>query len=181
MPKKEQIKLTDKQKAFCKFYIYDWNATQAAIKAGYSEKSAKEIASETLTKLNVQAYIKELQSRGEKLVNLSKQKVADEYKKIAFCSIAHLHDTWITRKEFEELTQDEKSCISEITTSVRKVKDEETIIDIEYVKIKLHDKVKALENLSKMYGYNDPERLDLSTKGESLNQITEIRIVKTTK
>lgn len=53
-------KLTDKQEAFCREYIVDYNATQAAIRAGYSEKTAKEIASENLTKPNVQERLQEL-------------------------------------------------------------------------------------------------------------------------
>jgi len=45
--------------------------------------------------------------------------VMEEHKKLAFSSIANLHNTWITRKEFEELTEDQKACISEITTQVK--------------------------------------------------------------
>lgn len=52
--------LTDKQKLFCQEYLIDLNGAQAAIRAGYSEKTAKEIASENLTKPNVSAYLQEL-------------------------------------------------------------------------------------------------------------------------
>lgn len=51
--------LTPKQKAFADYYIECGNATEAAIKAGYSEKSAKEIGCENLTKPNISAYIAE--------------------------------------------------------------------------------------------------------------------------
>jgi len=152
--------MTDKQKAFCKYYIYDWHVTNAAIKAGYSEKTAYSIGSENLKKPEIQAYIKDLQSEGEKLVNLSKQKVADEYIKIAFSSIANLHNTWITRKEFEHLTEEQKACIAEISTQVRRMTINENLYDVEYVKIKLYDKIKALENLSKLYGYNEAEKFE---------------------
>jgi phage terminase small subunit len=40
--------LTDKQAAFCREYLIDLNGTQAAIRAGYSEKTAKDIAAENL-------------------------------------------------------------------------------------------------------------------------------------
>lgn len=50
-------KMTAKQKRFCDEYLIDLNATQAAIKAGYSEKNARNIASENLTKPNIKAYI----------------------------------------------------------------------------------------------------------------------------
>ncbi|MGX9134036.1 terminase small subunit [Rummeliibacillus sp. JY-2-4R] len=59
-------KLTPKQQAFADYYIELGNATEAAIKAGYSKKTAKEIGSENLTKPNIKTYIdsrmEELQS-----------------------------------------------------------------------------------------------------------------------
>jgi phage terminase small subunit len=53
-------KLTERQERFCKEYIIDLNGTQAAIRAGYSEKTAKEISSENLTKPNIINRIAEL-------------------------------------------------------------------------------------------------------------------------
>ena len=53
-------KLTPKQKAFCDEYLIDLNATQAAIRAGYSEKTANRIGNENLSKLDIQNSIKEL-------------------------------------------------------------------------------------------------------------------------
>lgn len=47
-------KLTAKQERFCREYIIDLNATRAAIRAGYSEKTANRIASENLSKLDIQ-------------------------------------------------------------------------------------------------------------------------------
>lgn len=52
-------KMTPKQKRFCDEYLIDLNATQAAIRAGYSKKTAKSIANENLTKPYIQEYIKE--------------------------------------------------------------------------------------------------------------------------
>lgn len=53
--------LTDKQKRFCEEYLVDMNGTQAAIRAGYSEKTANVIASENLTKPYINEYIKKMQ------------------------------------------------------------------------------------------------------------------------
>lgn len=61
-------KLTDKQERFCQEYLIDLNATQSAIRAGYSEKTARQVASENLSKPNVQEKIAELKlTRSEKL------------------------------------------------------------------------------------------------------------------
>lgn len=52
--------LTNKEKMFCKEYIVDFNATVASIKAGYSEKSARQLSYRMLTKDYIQQYIQEL-------------------------------------------------------------------------------------------------------------------------
>jgi len=52
--------MTDKQKRFCEEYIIDCNATQAAIRAGYSEATANEAGSRLLANVNIRAYIDEL-------------------------------------------------------------------------------------------------------------------------
>ncbi len=59
-------KLTDKQEMFCKEYIIDLNATQAAIRAGYSEKTANEQGCQNLAKLSIQERIAELKEDREK-------------------------------------------------------------------------------------------------------------------
>ncbi|MCI9092716.1 MAG: terminase small subunit [Coprobacillus sp.] len=51
--------MTAKQKRFCDEYLIDLNATQAAIRAGYSKKSAKQVANENLTKPYLKMYIEE--------------------------------------------------------------------------------------------------------------------------
>lgn len=58
-------KLTAKQRRFCDEYLIDLNATQAAIRAGYSEKNARNIASENLAKPNIKAYIDERMTEKE--------------------------------------------------------------------------------------------------------------------
>ena len=58
--------MTAKQKRFCDEYLIDLNATQAAIRAGYSEKNARNIASENLAKPNIREYIDERMAEKEK-------------------------------------------------------------------------------------------------------------------
>lgn len=55
-------KLTDKQELFAREYLKDLNATQAAIRAGYSEKTANEQASRLLANVNVQTFVSELKA-----------------------------------------------------------------------------------------------------------------------
>lgn len=56
-------KLNAKQVRFCEEYLVDLNATQAAVRAGYSEKTAKEIGCENLTKPNIAEYVAELKQK----------------------------------------------------------------------------------------------------------------------
>ncbi len=59
--------LNEKQKQFCNEYIIDFNGTQAAIRAGYSKKTANEQAAQLLAKLSIQSYVKELiENRNER-------------------------------------------------------------------------------------------------------------------
>lgn len=58
--------MTKKQQRFCDEYLISLNATQAAIKAGYSKKNANNIASENLAKPNIKAYIEQRMAEKEK-------------------------------------------------------------------------------------------------------------------
>lgn len=170
------IEIKQEHKIFAQEYIYDWNASRAYKVAYPSEKSDETIraaASRLLTNVNVHAYIEEIQKDLEKQAKISRLMVIREHQKLAFSSIAHLHNTWIERKEFGQLTEDQKSCISEIDTKILKknigTNDEPEIVDVEHVKIKLYDKQKALDAISKMLGYNQADKVDVTTGGEKVN------------
>lgn len=68
-------KLTDKQERFCQEYMIDSNATQAAIRAGYSAKTAQEQGSQHLSKLIIQTRIKELQDKLSSKLQITAEKV----------------------------------------------------------------------------------------------------------
>ena len=181
----DNIELTAKQAKFCYEYCIDFNATQAAIRAGYSESTARSIASNLLTKVNIQDKIKQLQDNLAETAGISKLKIINEHIKMAFSSIAHLHNTWIERKEFESLTEEQKACIAEIDTKTqRRIEwewDDEAgakkpvPYEVEYIKIKLYDKQKALDSISKMLGYDVAGKLDITSGGAS---ITGIKLMK---
>lgn len=83
--------MTEKQKRFCDFYIETGNATQAAIKAGYSEKTAKQIGQENLTKPDLRAYI------DERLAELKNERTADAQEVLEYL-------TAVMRGEYKEAT-----------------------------------------------------------------------------
>lgn len=67
----EKVKLKDRQEQFCREYIIDYNATQAAVRAGYSERTAKSIGSENLTKPAILARVRELQKEQAERLSIS--------------------------------------------------------------------------------------------------------------
>ncbi|HBL1432157.1 terminase small subunit [Enterococcus faecalis] len=85
------MRMTEKQKRFCDFYIETGNATQAAIKAGYSEKTARKTGSENLTKPDIKQYI------DERLAELKNERTADAQEVLEYL-------TAVMRGEYKEAT-----------------------------------------------------------------------------
>ena len=77
------MKLTAKQEAFIKEYLVDLNATQAAIRAGYSEKTAKDIGSQNLAKLYIQEEIQKAMNERSNKLEITSEYVLSSLKTIA--------------------------------------------------------------------------------------------------
>jgi phage terminase small subunit len=167
----DDLGLTEKNKIFAREYIFDWNGTRAYM-AAYPDcktsEAAKVSACRLLTNDNLQQYIKDIQMNLEELAGISRLKVISEHMKLAFSSIAHLHNTWIDRKDFELLTKEQKDCIAEIDTKIKTEyeydpdSDKKQSIRVESIRIKLYDKQKALDSISKMLGFDAANKLDVS-------------------
>lgn len=164
--------LSAKEFDFCLYYVENLNGADAARRAGYSEKSAYVIASQNLTKLKIKAFVQFLRGNLEEATGITIIRQLKEYAKTAYSSIADLHESWVTRKEFNSLTPDQKACIKEIDSRVTK-KPAKPIFDkegnqtnfgemeyIAHVKIKLRSKSKAQERIDKLMGYEAPIKLD---------------------
>ena len=157
--------LNERHRRFCEEYIYDWNASRAYRVAYPNVKSitAGTNGNQLLKNTIIKAYVEEVQKDIAKYVGISRARIAREYMKLAFNTIADLHNNWITRKEFSDLTADQKACISEIQTKVTKrnvgTNDEPIILDVEEIKIKLYDKKGALDSLTRFFGYAEPEKI----------------------
>lgn len=81
------VKLTEKQKRFVDEYLIDLNATKAAIRAGYSKKTANRIGTENLSKLVVREHISTRMKDREKRTEITQDMVLQELAKIAFDDI----------------------------------------------------------------------------------------------
>ncbi len=75
--------MTEKQKAFCKEYLIDYNATQAAIRVGYSAKTACEQGARLLANVKVQKYIQQMTQQLENKKIMDIQEVQERLSEIA--------------------------------------------------------------------------------------------------
>lgn len=152
--------LTPKQARFIAEYLIDLNATQAAIRAGYSEDSATEIGYENLTKPHIAAEIRKRQEDTAAALSITRESVLRELKRIGFADIrkvARFEGGELHVADSDDLTEDEAAAISELSMSESESTTDTGSSSSRTRKVKLHDKVKALENLSKHLGLLDPD------------------------
>ena len=87
----KMVKLTDKQKRFVSEYLVDLNATQAAIRAGYSVRTAKQIATENLSKPAISASIQAEMDKRSRRTEITADRVLKELAKIGFGNVKNLY------------------------------------------------------------------------------------------
>lgn len=140
-------KLTAKQKAFVSEYLVDLNATAAAIRAGYSEKSARKVGSDTLAKPHVQAAIEEALAERRERVEVTQDQVVAELARIAFSNPRDVME-WgpggVRLRPSSELTPDQAAIVAEVSETASQNGGS--------LRLKTHDKVRALELLGKHLG-----------------------------
>ena len=159
--------LTGKEERFCYEYLLDLNATKAAIRAGYSVKSARYIGYQNLTKLHIQSRIKENQSNLAKAAGITALRIVMELKKIAFLNTGDLRLDWKTLKDWDSLTEDQKACIQEITTTPGKFGAS--------ISVKFYNKQEALKALANILGIKAPVRTEVTSKdGEAKTIFLEV-------
>ena len=88
----KEKKLTAKEVRFCEEYMFDFNKTQSAIRAGYSVKSARTIGYELLKKPHIASYVEGLKGKLSELSGVTALRNLLELKKIAYTSFSQLKD-----------------------------------------------------------------------------------------
>jgi phage terminase small subunit len=145
--------LSPKAKIFCEEYIKDFNGKQAAIRAGYSDKTANEQASRLLTNVNVQLYLGKIkQSISDKNEGLAQQ-VIDELKKLGFSNIQDYIDKENEIKDLSTITRDNAAAVESIKKTVTEFSGGgESSGKKTSIQFKLYDKIAALEKLGRHLG-----------------------------
>ena len=146
-------KLTDKQEMFCKEYLIDLNATQAAIRAGYSKKTANEQAGRLLVNVSVQAKISQLKEKRSNRIEMNADGVLKELKNWVEGDYTDL--MMLTAKQIKELAPEIRRLITGFKRTTRRIPgtDEEEI----KIEIKFIDKIKAMEMISKHIGFYEKD------------------------
>lgn len=167
------MELTGKQEAFCQRYLIDFNATQAAISAGYSEDSASAIGWENLRKPEIQARIQELRKQMGANFNITRERIAQELARIAFGDTRKLFKEDGSLKAPHEWDDDTAAVIASIETEelFEGRGDDKQMVGYTK-KIKQWEKTKALAQLAQLMGYNAPTKQELTGKDGGPIQVT---------
>ena len=164
--------LSDKQEAFCREYLIDFNATQAAIRAGYAEKSANMQGCRLLTNDNVSARISELSKNVIDNNEVTIERIIQEYANIAFLDPIEIFDENGNLKPLDKMSESARRAISGIKIRVERDQGE-AVADV--TEVKIIDKKAALADLGKHLGMFI-DRIDHSSSDGSMSP-TKIEIV----
>lgn len=141
--------LKPKQQRFVNEYLIDLNATQAAIRAGYSQATARQIGQKLLTKVDVQVEVKRQQEFRAEKSKISQERVLLEIARLAFNDPRKVIDEQGNIKPVSDWNDDSAACISNIKMTTITDKDGNISQTRE---IKFWDKGKQLELASKHLG-----------------------------
>lgn len=148
--------MTDKQKLFCDEYIKDFNASRAYKKIYTTckkDETAKAAASRLLTNVNVQAYIQQRKEELQKRVDITQEDVIKELSRIAFGDIRKLYNEYGGLKNIQDLDDDTAAIITSVETTEEFEGYGDDREQVGYTKkLKMADKIKALDLLGKYFG-----------------------------
>lgn len=147
--------LTQKEELFCEFYIEEFNGADAARRAGYSENSARQIASENLSKPYIKAYISKIQENLAERSGISKLRQLNRWKGIAYSDITDMFDI----VGGEVILKGEKS-LSDLPKELRMNISELKNTPAGFA-VKMYCADNALKEINKMLGFNEPDKQEI--------------------
>lgn len=151
------MSLTDKQQRFVEEYLIDLNGTQAALRAGYSPRTANEQAAQLLAKLSIQEAVQEAQAKRSQRVQIDQDWVLKRLAAIADCDIRNLvswDEGGTTFTPSKDLEWKDAYTVTEVILKETIKQDEggsELVLNREK-KLKQADKKGALDSIAKHLG-----------------------------
>ena len=167
--------LTAKQTRFVAEYLVDLNATQAAIRAGYSRKSAEQQAYENLRKPEIAQAITAGKAQQLETAELSAARVLEELRRLALIDARSFWDAEGRLKKPSEWTAEQGAALAGFEVLIKNAKAGDGQID-EIHKIKLWDKTRALEALAKHFDLVK-DRIEVTGWDKLVAQLNHARAV----
>jgi phage terminase small subunit len=182
------MRLTNKQEMFCREYLIDLNAKQAAIRAGYSHKTAEVQGSRLLSNAKVSSFIQELKAEREQRLEIDSDKVLQEVYDVAMARVTDIasvvkakrviglnsdgevveaEQEYVSFKESEDWPENAKAAVASLG------------MNKEGIVMKMHDKGAHLEKLMKHLGLyaednnqNRPNEIKITIDGSGVAPVT---------
>jgi phage terminase small subunit len=148
-------KLTDKQAAFVAEYLVDMNSSAAARRAGYASRNANVTGPRLLADARISAAVRAAMAEREHRTRISADRVLAEIARIAFADVRAMFDADGLPRPIGELDGDTAAAVAGLEVSVTHGEDG-SITRI--AKVKIADKLAALEKLGRHLGLFDPKR-----------------------
>jgi len=174
-------KLTHQQQRFCDEYLTHFNAFKAAVNSGYSENTSRKGALLHVPK--IQRYLKEAMNRRSQRLEITHDMILRELSKIAFSNMGNYYDEYACLKRMNELTVDEKAAIAYY--DITEVQDGEGYRVGIQSRIKLHNKMSALDKIARHLGFygtadlNGPKIKEQGLKMQECEEEEDGLLVKT--
>ena len=175
------MKLTVKQERFCINYFQLGNATEAALMAGYSPKTARFIASINLTKANIQNRLKELQEKVASAKIMDVQERKERLSEIARGRLTDYQECGLDGSGYISITKNSPNTAAIASIESATKFDEEGNTGTLFTKVRLHSPTQAIDLLNKMdklYSEGTQVNIDnrkviVTTSSEKAKELTE--------
>jgi len=149
--------LTPKQMAFCNEYLIDFNATRAALQAGYSSSTA--LNGQLMAMPKIKAYLQEKMADATQKAKVTHAKILKELCKIAFGNMGNFFAADGSIKPMNELSDDDKAGLWSV--SVADTGSGGAVLNT--TKFRMYNKLSALDKIAKHVGFYEPEQQEAQT------------------
>lgn len=165
--------LNPKQTRFVQEYLVDLNATQAAIRAGYSKKTANPQAARLLANASVKQAVKIGQEKRASKLEITQERVLQEIAAVAFSDVRQLYDEKGKLRPIKDWPDDLAAAVAGLETVHRNLTSGDGEVET-ILKVKRWDKPRVLELLSKHLGML-VEKHEVTLGGEIVARLQEAR------
>jgi phage terminase small subunit len=144
--------LSPKQQRFVEEYLIDLNATQAAIRAGYSEKTAQPASSRLLSNVMVQAAIQEAMRARSERTQITADSVLKELALVGFSSIGNVLDfsgQMVRLRAAKDISEEAQRALASMKVKRHVESNGDDAKEVEILEFRMCDKISALEKLGR--------------------------------